>query len=678
MKNLKPTVSVFIPAFNEETNIGNILTNILDQVRDNFILKNITVSLDNCTDSTQSHVRSLSRDNKLIKLIINRERKGKYYRVSEAFKKCNTDILVILDADIGLVGKDFLEKIINALITDRKAQMVSARQVPIRPGSFIGKVIYTGFKMWDNVVSEMPDTGSSHNFLGAATAYRGSFARNINIPSHILDPHLYIYLLAQKIRGFRYCNAALIIYHPLATISDYKKFMRRSIGKNTGQLKEIFGSDLVKSPGVSFRYKIIGLIKTFIQEPVYTLPALLLSVYMNKISAALNSDTTPVWGVLTSTKSQIKPISKPTVIISTYDSLKNPFYAGGGAIAIHEVARRLATDFEITVITGRYGGKQDEIIDGVLYHQIGTLWHPQIDQLVFQLSLIPQIMFRDFDIWLESFTPPFSAFLLPLFSSRPVIGLVHMLAAEDMQRKYKLPFGLVENLGLKIYSKFIVTGPYIQSKIKSLRPDAQVKLISNGVGKINCTRALEKDQFLYLGRIEIDQKGLDLLIKAFTEFKKRTSAGTKLVIAGSGEKRQLQLLENLVSVSRYKHDISLVGRVGGNSRNDLLTRSKAVVVTSRFESFSMTALEALSCGRPVLSFDIPGLSWLPETAAVKVAGFSVSGMASAMARVIGDKLYRDRMGKSGLRFAEGFTWENVSGQYRSYLNLALSNYGQKA
>ena len=45
------------------------------------------------------------------------------------------------------------------------------------------------------------------------------------------------------------------------------------------------------------------------------------------------------------------------VVISIFDDAENPYYAGGGAVVVEKVARRLSAEFDVTVVTaGRRGG----------------------------------------------------------------------------------------------------------------------------------------------------------------------------------------------------------------------------------------------------------------------------------------------------------------------------------
>ena len=352
------------------------------------------------------------------------------------------------------------------------------------------------------------------------------------------------------------------------------------------------------------------------------------------------------------------------IIFSNYDDMKNPYYAGGGARAIHEVAKRLAKRFPVTVITGKYPGCRNEEIDGVAYVRVGTeLWGPKAGQLIYQLCLLPRVWADGYDLWIESFTPPFSTSFLPIFTKKPVIGLVHMLAAEDMTRKYKIPiFGAVEKQGLRLYRNLIVLTDREAEKIKAINPDAKILVIPNGVtvAEKPGIKAVKK-HILFLGRIEVDQKGLGFLVRAYAKIAGRIKY--PLVIAGSGEKSEMDKLKMMIEKSGLKNSVIPVGRVEGKKKEALLAGAVFVVIPSRYETFSITALEAMAAGIGIITFDIVGLKWIPETIAVKAPGFDVFKLASLMLELSTNKRKLDLMGKAGKSFVRQFDWEQISDKY---------------
>jgi glycosyltransferase involved in cell wall biosynthesis len=362
---------------------------------------------------------------------------------------------------------------------------------------------------------------------------------------------------------------------------------------------------------------------------------------------------------------------KTKVIISNYDDMKNPYYAGGGAFAIHEVAKRLSTRYDLTVITASYPGARDERIDGVSYHRVGNPhMGPKIGQIFYQLSLLREVTKTDFDVWIESLTPPFSVSLLPLLSKKPLIGLVHMLAGEDMRRKYHLPFDVVEMFGLRFYRRFIVLSAQIESVIRKASPNSSIRVIPNGVTASDQVErsAHQGSTILFLGRLEIDQKGLDLLLDAFSAVRKAMRC--TLVIAGKGLPSDMKRLSDMISRHPYRNDIKRIGHIVQRQKYEALGDADCVVVPSRYETFSLTALECLANGVPLVTFPISGLSWIPASARVIASSVDAPALARAIHRTLSNSSVRDSAVMEGRKFAQGFDWDKISDRYAKVIEEA--------
>lgn len=142
---------------------------------------------------------------------------------------------------------------------------------------------------------------------------------------------------------------------------------------------------------------------------------------------------------------------------------------------------------------------------------------PRAGQLLF-LALLPLVARRiRHDLWLESFTPPFSTSFLPVTTGAPVVGIDQGRSAEALWRRYHIPFFLVERLGLRCYRHIVVMNAADGSVVRRLSPRADVQVIANGVDQ----RLLDENRLgtgrfiLFLGRIDTWIKGLDLLLDAY-------------------------------------------------------------------------------------------------------------------------------------------------------------------
>jgi glycosyltransferase involved in cell wall biosynthesis len=313
------------------------------------------------------------------------------------------------------------------------------------------------------------------------------------------------------------------------------------------------------------------------------------------------------------------------IVISSFDSPDNPHYHGGGAAVVDIIARLLGAHFNVTVVTAaRRGGTV--VRDGIRYLQLPVGWAgPRGGQLLFH-ALLPFAARRiRHDLWIESFTPPFSTSFLPLFSRTSVVGLAQNLSGEEMWRRYRLPFFLVERFGLRFYRDVVVLNPADRARVSSCNPAADVRVIPNGMDLPEVDEGVleHREHVLFLGRIDIREKGLDLLLSAY----ERSGLAIPLLIAGVGTRREERKLAALLAATGG--DVRWLGYVTGQQKRELLERSAFVVLPSRYESFGLAALEGMACGKPVVHFDLPSLRWMDGD--VRVPAFDVNALAAQLA-----------------------------------------------
>lgn len=300
MNNL--SVSVAIPAYNEEVNIENLLIKLIAQNRKNFQLEQITVYSDGSTDLTNTIVKKISKKNPLIRLHASKLRKGKIFQLNKIFNSCNTDIVFVLDGDIKIIGNNFLSQIITEFKKRKSVSMIVAHQTPLRPDNFIGKLLFANFILWDYIRFSVPNYDHVQNFYGAATAYRRDFARSLHIPHDAVEERAYIYLMAKKIKGFYYCRNAEIVYWPVTTLSDFLKLSKRSFGLDHPFLAKKFSSEYKKVYIIPWKYKILGILKSFYNQPFYTIPALILSIFLSNFVRKTEKCYTSLWEIAISSK----------------------------------------------------------------------------------------------------------------------------------------------------------------------------------------------------------------------------------------------------------------------------------------------------------------------------------------------------------------------------------------
>ncbi|MEJ2868913.1 glycosyltransferase family 4 protein [Actinomycetospora sp. OC33-EN08] len=334
------------------------------------------------------------------------------------------------------------------------------------------------------------------------------------------------------------------------------------------------------------------------------------------------------------------------VVLSIYDDLDNPHYAGGGPAVVARVAQRLVAEgYAVTVYCGSYRGAVSGDRGGVRYVHLPVGWAgPRGGQILFWLLLPLVALVVRPAVWIESLTPPVSASLVPLTARCPVVGLVQMLCGADMQRRYHLPFEAIERRGLALYRHYVTLNDVDADLVAAAGPRATVRVIPNGVELPERATPATGMVLLYLGRIDVEQKGLDLLLEALPD-------GGSLEIAGSGTAAEEAKLAALVDGDPR---VRMLGRVQGAAKEAALARCAVVVVPSRYETFSLTALEAMSHGRPVIHFDLPRLAWIGREGGIAVPSFSVPHLHDAMARMLADREGRVAMGRAARRHSLGY------------------------
>src|SRR5690348_7635679 len=193
--------------------------------------------------------------------------------------------------------------------------------------------------------------------------------------------------------------------------------------------------------------------------------------------------------------------------------------SGGGSARTREIDGRLAAaGLELTVLTTRYPGCADGVYDGVRYEHVGIgTGRNRLTRLLGYIAALPAAVraHRDADLVVEDFLPPFSSMAVPLWTRRPVVGMVQWLHAREKARQYKLPFHLVERAAVRTHRSLIAVSQGTADRLADLNPSASVTVIGNGVDPrlLDQPPQLGRD-VLCIGRLELEGKGLDLLLPA--------------------------------------------------------------------------------------------------------------------------------------------------------------------
>ncbi len=356
---------------------------------------------------------------------------------------------------------------------------------------------------------------------------------------------------------------------------------------------------------------------------------------------------------------------KLKIIILDFDDVKNPLLNAGQACATLEVAKRLVKKgHRVEVISSKYPGYQNRIEEGIYYKHIGFgSKNIRINNIFYILSLPFHVMSLKADIVVECFTSPMSTLFSPFFTRIPVVVIPSCFDAERFSRLYHFPFWRIESFGCRFYKYILPYSQYLVDKIKQFNSKIIYKIVPEGVGEefFQIEKKLPK-HILFLGRLDIDQKGIDLLLRAYSKISNEIS--WPLVIAGNGPDEEKAKL--LIKELHLENRVIMTGATYGEKKAQYLSEALFVAFPSRNETFSLFALEALASGSPLIAFDIPGLSWNDSRVALKAKPFDIGDYASILIKAALDKDLISQMSINARNFAKDFTWDNVSNGYESF------------
>jgi glycosyltransferase involved in cell wall biosynthesis len=174
------------------------------------------------------------------------------------------------------------------------------------------------------------------------------------------------------------------------------------------------------------------------------------------------------------------------------------------------------------------------------------------------------------------------------------------------------------------------------------------------------------------GRVEIERKGLDILLDAWQQIcGERSEQDLRLILVGTGsDAEQLRQridemqLNGVIWINEFVSDRTVIQRY--------LSAADVYTLPSRQEGFPLAPIEAMACSLAVVAADAPGVSDILEEGEVSggliVPRGDTRALALALGRVLDDRTWSQQLGQYGRRRAEScFSVEVIGKQLRDVL-----------
>jgi glycosyltransferase involved in cell wall biosynthesis len=162
---------------------------------------------------------------------------------------------------------------------------------------------------------------------------------------------------------------------------------------------------------------------------------------------------------------------------------------------------------------------------------------------------------------------------------------------------------------------------------------------------------------LCIGRVD-DKKGTGILWRFFRSYKDRHPGDLRLVLVGQ-----------IVDPPEDRRDIVMTGIIDDATKWGLLRGAHALIAPSPFESFSLTVVEGMTAGVPVIVNAVCGAT--REHCERSGAGMWFEGFAEFEAvvdRMTADVELHETMRRNGLRYVEeNYRWPVIMDRYGAFL-----------
>lgn len=172
---------------------------------------------------------------------------------------------------------------------------------------------------------------------------------------------------------------------------------------------------------------------------------------------------------------------------------------------------------------------------------------------------------------------------------------------------------------------------------------------------------------LYVGRFD-PRKGIETLVRAVNQSQLRDSGKLKLIIGGgstpgASDGRERDRIAGIVQELGMSDLTMLPGRLGQEILPSYYAAADVCVVPSHYEPFGLVAIEAMSCGTPVIASDVGGLQFtvVTEKTGLLVPPKDVEAFSVAIDRILLNPAWRDQLGQAARKHTVfKFSWSGVA------------------
>lgn len=360
-----------------------------------------------------------------------------------------------------------------------------------------------------------------------------------------------------------------------------------------------------------------------------------------------------------------------------------PTFGGSGVVAT-ELAKGLAQrDHNVHILSYARPARLDTFRTNISFHEVNLNTYPLFEYPPYDLALANQIAhlieFENLDIIHVHYAIPHatSAYLAKQIlgdkaAHIPLITTLHgtdiTIVGSDPSYKNVVDFSINQSDGVTAVSEYLKEETYNRFDIKK-----EIKVIPNF---IDLDRFKKSNKNHFKKAICPDGEKVVVHVSNFREVKRvpevvsvfhrvlQNDIHAKLLLVGDGPDRQ--------RAEQRCSELGICGHVRFLGKQDqveeILSISDLFLIPSGSETFGLAALEAMSCGVPVISSNIGGL---PEVNIHGETGYlcdlgDIDCMAEHSVKILTDEKLHEEMSVNARNRAEKFEMGKIVTVYEEY------------
>lgn len=299
-------VTIGIPAYNEEANIGRLLKSLYRQTQDSFVLDKILVVCDGPTDETVRIVQKFSKRYGIVICLNDPIRRGVRFRTQQIINISKSDVLVFFDGDTLPQDINTLDQLVG-VFNDSLVQLASARIKPLQPITKFEYMHFAWRSVWSALTEKWRGGNNIYNFRGVGIAIRRDFSKYIRLPENITSASSHFIYLSAKQRSLKttFCSTAVIHYRLAKSLKDYLLQLNR--GRNDSHiLKNMFPKIYQTEYVIPKKLILYVILIQILYKPIETIIGLAFYIVTPLIQTdTQSSDHNGIWDIAKSTKTLV-------------------------------------------------------------------------------------------------------------------------------------------------------------------------------------------------------------------------------------------------------------------------------------------------------------------------------------------------------------------------------------